>query len=120
MGGFFVDVEAVPRRYALPWFKALFATGVGRAPASNDMEQRLENLNVFFTYFVYTNVCRSRARGVLRSFSDIIRHLHEFASIGRGRGRVPRAIENGVAARRDAPIDRPAGSSRRTSSSSPS
>ena len=22
------------------------------------MEQRLENLNVFFTYFVYTNVCR--------------------------------------------------------------
>ena len=24
------------------------------------MEQRLENLNVFFTYFVYTNVCRQR------------------------------------------------------------
>ena len=56
----FVDVLTAsgPRRYALPWFKALFATGVGRAPASNDMEQRLENLNVFFTYFVYTNVCR--------------------------------------------------------------
>ena len=50
----------VPRRYALPWFKALFATGVGRAPASNDMEQRLENLNVFFTYFVYTNVLTQR------------------------------------------------------------
>ena len=49
-----------PRRYALPWFKALFATGVGRAPASNDMEQRLENLNVFFTYFVYTNVLTRR------------------------------------------------------------
>ncbi len=48
------------RRYALPWFKALFATGVGRAPASNDMEQRLENLNVFFTYFVYTNVPTQR------------------------------------------------------------
>ena len=56
----FVDVLTAsgPRRYALPWFKALFATGVGRAPASNDMEQRLENLNVFFTYFVYTNVRR--------------------------------------------------------------
>ena len=56
----FVDIltASVARRYALPWFKALFATGVGRAPASNDMEQRLENLNVFFTYFVYTNVCR--------------------------------------------------------------
>ena len=51
---------SVPRRYALPWFKALFATGVGRAPASNDMEQRLENLNVFFTYFVYTNVLTRR------------------------------------------------------------
>ena len=59
-----------PRRYALPWFKALFATGVGRAPASNDMEQRLENLNVFFTYFVYTNVCRSCARGVPGPFCD--------------------------------------------------
>ena len=53
-----MSMRLVPRRYALPWFKALFATGVGRAPASNDMEQRLENLNVFFTYFVYTNVCR--------------------------------------------------------------
>ena len=53
-------MRLVPRRYALPWFKALFATGVGRAPASNDMEQRLENLNVFFTYFVYTNVSRQR------------------------------------------------------------
>ena len=51
-----------PRRYALPWFKALFATGVGRAPASNDMEQRLENLNVFFTYFVYTNVLTRRQK----------------------------------------------------------
>ena len=50
----------ITRRYALPWFKALFATGVGRAPASNDMEQRLENLNVFFTYFVYTNVLTQR------------------------------------------------------------
>ena len=57
-------------QYALPWFKALFATGVGRAPASNDMEQRLENLNVFFTYFVYTNVCRSCARGVPGPFCD--------------------------------------------------
>ena len=53
---------SVPRRYALPWFKALFATGVGRAPASNDMEQRLENLNVFFTYFVYTNVLTRRQK----------------------------------------------------------
>ena len=60
VGGFFFAEEAVPRRYALPWFKALFATGVGRAPASNDMEQRLENLNVFFTYFVYTNVLTQR------------------------------------------------------------
>ena len=54
------DHTRVARRYALPWFKALFATGVGRAPASNDMEQRLENLNVFFTYFVYTNVLTRR------------------------------------------------------------
>ena len=53
---------SVPRRYALPWFKALFATGVGRAPASNDVEQRLENLNVFFTYFVYTNALTRRQK----------------------------------------------------------
>ena len=75
----FVDVStaSVPRRYALPWFKALFATGVGRAPASNDMEQRLENLNVFFTYFVYTNV-RRRCPVVWRRLHAVdARRLHQ-------------------------------------------
>ncbi|KAH8043513.1 dynein light chain binding protein [Aureococcus anophagefferens] len=46
-------------QYALPWFKELFATGVKRAPMSNKIEERIVNLNEFFTYFVYTNVCRS-------------------------------------------------------------
>ena len=46
-------------QYALPWFKELFSTGVKRAPMSNKVEERLEYLNAFFTYFVYTNVCRS-------------------------------------------------------------
>ena len=68
-------------QYALPWFKALFATGVGRAPASNDMEQRLENLNVFFTYFVYTNV-RRRCPVVWRRLHAVdARRLHETRSL---------------------------------------
>ncbi|KAJ1460012.1 dynein heavy chain and region D6 of dynein motor-domain-containing protein [Pelagophyceae sp. CCMP2097] len=46
-------------QYALPWFKSLFAAGVRKAPNAANMATRLENLNDFFTHYVYTNVCRA-------------------------------------------------------------
>lgn len=46
-------------QYSLQWFRNLFIQAIRLAEASDDIETRLNNLNDFFTYYVYKNICRS-------------------------------------------------------------
>ena len=58
VAGLFVEFEAVPRRYSLQWFQALFIAAISKAEKAETLEARLDVLNTFFTYYVYVNVCR--------------------------------------------------------------
>ena len=46
-------------QYSLNWFLNLFTLGIANAKKSNVLDERLDNLNKYFTYSLFTNVCRS-------------------------------------------------------------
>lgn len=46
-------------QYSLQWFTQLFVRGTSAAKPSNQIEQRIINLNDCFTLSVYNNICRS-------------------------------------------------------------
>jgi dynein heavy chain len=46
-------------QYSLPWFKLLFSNCCTNAEKSADLPTRLKNLNEYFTFSIYENVCRS-------------------------------------------------------------
>ena len=46
-------------QYSLPWFTQLFVRGIGSAAPAPTLDQRIVNLNDYFTFSVYNNICRS-------------------------------------------------------------
>ncbi|XP_055373574.1 dynein axonemal heavy chain 3 [Condylostylus longicornis] len=46
-------------QYSLAWFQNLFVNTILKAPKSDDLQLRLQNLNDYFTKSIYQNVCRS-------------------------------------------------------------
>ncbi|KAL0978572.1 hypothetical protein UPYG_G00172390 [Umbra pygmaea] len=46
-------------QYSLEWFLSIFMSGIAKSPRADTLEQRIININEFFTFSLYSNVCRS-------------------------------------------------------------
>ncbi|KAI9104654.1 dynein heavy chain and region D6 of dynein motor-domain-containing protein [Phlyctochytrium arcticum] len=64
-------------QYSLNWFMNLFVSAITHSEKSDDIDQRVVNINEFFTFSLFSNVCRSlfERHKLLFSFLLIIRIL---------------------------------------------
>lgn len=46
-------------QYSLPFFALLFTMAIAEAPLSEDLDERIKNLNKEFLSSLYRNICRS-------------------------------------------------------------
>ncbi|KAJ3111551.1 Dynein heavy chain 1, axonemal [Phlyctochytrium bullatum] len=46
-------------QYSLGWFMNLFISAISHSEKSDDIDQRIKNINDYFTFSLFTNVCRS-------------------------------------------------------------
>ncbi|KAJ3368393.1 Dynein heavy chain 1, axonemal [Kappamyces sp. JEL0680] len=64
-------------QYSLNWFMNLFVSAIGNSEKSDNIEQRVKNINSYFSFSLFTNVCRSlfEKHKLLYSFLLTIRIL---------------------------------------------
>jgi dynein heavy chain len=48
-------------QYSLQWFTSLFVAAIRQSEPRDELTDRLEELNAYFSYYVYINICRSLA-----------------------------------------------------------
>ncbi|XP_064629143.1 dynein axonemal heavy chain 1-like isoform X2 [Lineus longissimus] len=46
-------------QYSLEWFIGIFLAGIANAERAENLTQRIKNINEYFTFSLYSNVCRS-------------------------------------------------------------
>ncbi|MCJ8744212.1 hypothetical protein PDJAM_G00116030 [Pangasius djambal] len=46
-------------QYSLEWFLGIFMAGITNSERADTLEQRISNINEYFTFSLYSNVCRS-------------------------------------------------------------
>ncbi|KAJ8259834.1 hypothetical protein GJAV_G00174010 [Gymnothorax javanicus] len=46
-------------QYSLEWFLGIFMSGIANSEKADTVKQRIVNINEFFTFSLYSNVCRS-------------------------------------------------------------
>nr|XP_033782541.1 dynein heavy chain 1, axonemal isoform X1 [Geotrypetes seraphini]XP_033782544.1 dynein heavy chain 1, axonemal isoform X1 [Geotrypetes seraphini]XP_033782545.1 dynein heavy chain 1, axonemal isoform X1 [Geotrypetes seraphini]XP_033782546.1 dynein heavy chain 1, axonemal isoform X1 [Geotrypetes seraphini]XP_033782547.1 dynein heavy chain 1, axonemal isoform X1 [Geotrypetes seraphini] len=46
-------------QYSLEWFLNIFLAGIANSAMADSVEKRIENINMYFTFSLYCNVCRS-------------------------------------------------------------
>ncbi|XP_068442262.1 dynein axonemal heavy chain 1 [Clinocottus analis] len=46
-------------QYSLEWFLGIFLAGIANSQKADTVERRIANINEFFTFSLYSNVCRS-------------------------------------------------------------
>ncbi|XP_066927305.1 dynein axonemal heavy chain 1-like isoform X2 [Clytia hemisphaerica] len=91
-------------QYSLDWFINIFLNGILNAEQADNITRRIENINDFFTYSLYTNVCRSlfEKHKLLFSFLLSVRilmnenkiNMDEWRFLLAGGSTVPRDLPN--------------------------